>query len=116
MIRLPSDKPYVKSLSQCPCFNPTCTYNMGLGQTRPGLNRVRASRSNWQNYLAFRIAVGQGAGSRDPVLTGCGSERVKGLMATSVTKIGTQKLHKTLRLSKPTDVTIHLKVIEEPSP
>jgi hypothetical protein len=40
---------------------------------------VRASRSNWQNYLVFRIVVGQGAGSRDPVLTGCGSERVNGL-------------------------------------
>jgi hypothetical protein len=37
-----------------------------VGQTRPGLNRVRASRSNWQNYLVFRIVVGQGAGSCDP--------------------------------------------------
>jgi hypothetical protein len=38
---------------------------------------VRARGSKWQNYLEFRIAVGQGAGFRDPVQTGCGSERVK---------------------------------------
>jgi hypothetical protein len=34
-------------------------------------------------------------------------------MVTSVTKGGTQKLAKKLRLSKPTDMTIHWKALEE---
>jgi hypothetical protein len=37
----------------------------------------------------------------------------EGLMATSVTKGGTQKLPKYLRSSKPTDMTIHWKALEE---
>jgi hypothetical protein len=61
------------------------------GQTRPGLNRVRASRSNWQNYLEFHIVVSQGVGSRDPVLTGCGSERAKQFFELLTLQVGIGK-------------------------
>jgi hypothetical protein len=36
-----------------------------------------------------------------------------GLMVTSVTKSGTQKLPRKFRLSQPTDIAIHRKALEE---
>jgi hypothetical protein len=62
---------------------------------------VRLERNS--NVLGFGIAFY------------CGLLILKELMATSVTKGGTQKLPgpKILRLSKPTDMSIHWKALEE---